>query len=221
MPAEFLLRENQIAVHGHLEDAAARGDNDHLGQVMLQLVQQFRHQTGGAVFIPSNRAVFDANIHDGPPAIRYAVYASRTMRERSDVVDAAPPIADQSGGGGGGWAWLVTARGIIEAELIKGVLESAGIVPVALDSRDPTPGAWMYMSGNVNRLVRVYVPASLLDRARLELLESGLSMPDAAEPEPRVSRAVQLGGWRIVAIVAAALIIIGFIVATWHGHATG
>lgn len=102
------------------------------------------------------------------------------MRGRSQVLIPSPPdTAD--GGGGGGWAWLLTARGIIEAELVRGVLESAGVVPVALDTSDPSPGSWMFLSGNVNALVRVFVPASMLDTARLTLLEAGFETPDQPE----------------------------------------
>jgi hypothetical protein len=100
-----------------------------------------------------------------------------------NVVDHAPPDATTGGGGGGGWAWLVTANGVVEAQLIRGALEASGIVPVALDATDPTPGAWLFLSGNPNALVRVFVPASLLDAARLALLETGLT----GEPEPPVA----------------------------------
>jgi hypothetical protein len=106
------------------------------------------------------------------------------MAGRSSVVDQAPPEAPPSGGGGGGWAWLVTARGIVEAQLINGILEANGIAPVVLDTSDPSPGAWLFLSGNVNALVRILVPASLLDSARLALLEAGLEadVPAASTP---------------------------------------
>jgi hypothetical protein len=99
------------------------------------------------------------------------------MRGRSQIMVPSPPETTNEGGGGGGWAWLLTANGIIEAELVRGVLESAGVAPVALDSTDPTPGSWMFLSGNVNALVRVYVSASQLDVARLAVLEAGFAFP--------------------------------------------
>src|SRR5688572_6976663 len=114
------------------------------------------------------------------------------MRGASYVIDAPPTDAD-SGGGGGGWAWLLTARGIIEAELVRGALETSGIVPVVLDTKDPSPGAWMYMSGNVLAPVRVLVPSSLLEPARLALLEIGLdveSTPAQPAPETTKTRAI-------------------------------
>src|SRR5439155_20971548 len=94
------------------------------------------------------------------------------MQRGSRVIDTPPTDLNPSGGGGG-WAWLLTARGIIEAELVRGVLETAAIAPVALDGRDNSPGAWMFLSGNVNARVRVFVPASQLASARLVLLETG------------------------------------------------
>lgn len=113
------------------------------------------------------------------------------MGSRSQVID--PPRSTHEGGGGGGWSWLVTASGIIEAQLIRGVLEEAGVVQVWLDTRDPSPTAWMFMSGDPNAPVPIYVPASQLDTARLALLDSGLGDPpgdagdtgevDGTEPE--------------------------------------
>jgi hypothetical protein len=102
------------------------------------------------------------------------------------VLEPAPPHAHR-GGGGGGWAWLLTARDAMEAEIVRGLLEAAG-VPVALDWRDPSPFAWMHLSGNLFRPVPVYVPSSLIDAARLQLLEIGLGLPEVEEPEPSALR---------------------------------
>ena len=135
------------------------------------------------------------------------------MRAGSEVLDPAPPW---TGGGGGGWAWLITARGIIEAELVRGMLETSGIVPVALDARDPSPGAWMFMSGNVNALVRVFVPLSLLDAARLALLEAGYETPDSP-PAPEPARTWRWWMW----VVLTALIIALALAATVRAQVTG
>jgi hypothetical protein len=97
---------------------------------------------------------------------------------RTGVLQPAPP-KENAGGGGGRWAWLLTAKDAVEAEIIRGLLEAGG-VPVALDWRDPSPFAWMHLSGNLFRPVPVYVPASLIDSARLHLLDLGL---DAADDE--------------------------------------
>lgn len=95
---------------------------------------------------------------------------------RTGVLEPAPP-REEWGGGGGGWAWLLTARDAVEAEIVRGLLEANG-VPVALDWRDPSPFAWMHLSGNLMRPVPVYVPTSLVDNARLQLLELGLGDDD-------------------------------------------
>ncbi len=92
---------------------------------------------------------------------------------RTGLLEPAPP-REEWGGGGGGWAWLLTARDALEAEIVRGLLEAGG-VPVALDWRDPSPFAWMHLSGNLMRPVPVYVPMSLIDSARLQLLEMGLA----------------------------------------------
>jgi hypothetical protein len=144
------------------------------------------------------------------------------MANSSHVIEGAPPPTIDDGGGGGGWAWLLTARGIIEAQLVRGVLEASGIVPVALDASDPTPGAWMFLSGNVNALVRVFVPASLLDAARLALLETGFGVDDASAPPDQPVRAParssRLPWWAWVLITAVVVVI--FLLATMRASVT-
>ena len=140
------------------------------------------------------------------------------MHSGSRVIDS-PPATTDHGGGGGGWAWLLTARGIIEAELVRGVLESAGVIPVALDGRDPSPGAWMFLSGNVNALVRVFVPLAQLDSARLVLLEAGFEQPD---PTPVPSAPVRAPRFhsRTIWLVITAIVIAIFLLATMHARVT-
>jgi len=105
---------------------------------------------------------------------------------RNGVLEPAPP-REAPAGGGGGWAWLLTARDTVEAEIVRGLLEACG-VPVALDWRDPSPFAWMHLSGNLMRPVPVYVPTGLIDDARLQLLELGLTEEDDARDEALVAR---------------------------------
>ena len=140
------------------------------------------------------------------------------MQRGSRVIDSPPAVTDPTGGGGG-WAWLLTARGIIEAELVRGVLETAGIVPVALDGHDNSPGAWMFLSGNVNALVRVFVPASQLDSARLVLLETGFDAPEQPAPPPPARPGHRLSG-RTIWLVITAVVIIIFLIATMHARVT-
>lgn len=72
---------------------------------------------------------------------------------------------------------MVTASDSIEAALIRGVLECAD-VPVVLDRRDTSPFAWMYPGGNIYAPVAVLVPSSLLEAARLALMEASLLTPE-------------------------------------------
>ena len=126
---------------------------------------------------------------------------------RTGVLDPAPPH-EHRGGGGGRWAWLFTASDAVEAEIVRGLLEGAG-VPVALDWRDPSPFAWMHLSGNLFRPVPVYVPAGLIDNARLHLLDIGLESPEVPEGAERSGAAP---GWRerhrIILATATALTIV-------------
>src|SRR5438309_9322497 len=140
------------------------------------------------------------------------------MQRGSHVIDS-PPAPTDEGGGGGGWAWLLTARGIIEAELVRGVLESAGVLPVALDGRDPSPGAWMFLGCNVNALVRVFVPLAQLDSARLILLEAGFEQPEPPAPAPASARPPRLPR-RMIWLVITAVVIAIFLIATMHGRVT-
>ena len=140
------------------------------------------------------------------------------MQSGSRVIDAPPTPTDQ-GGGGGGWAWLLTARGIIEAELVRGVLEAAGVVPVALDGRDPSPGAWMFLGGNVNALVRVFVPLAQLDSAKLVLLEAGFEQPEPPPAPPAPARGSRFYS-RAIWLAVTALVIVIFLVATMHARVT-
>jgi hypothetical protein len=124
---------------------------------------------------------------------------------RIATLDPAPP-SPREGGGGGRWAWLITASGIVEAELVRGLLETDGI-PVVLDRRDPSPFAWMYLAGNVNAPIQIHVPATLLDPARLRLIEAGF---ESGSPPPPVAPSSP-GRRRIRAILTVA----GLVVAVW------
>ena len=55
------LGVNQLAVHRNLEHPALRGFQGDPGDLVLELVQQLGHQTGGTIGIVSNCAVFDGN----------------------------------------------------------------------------------------------------------------------------------------------------------------
>lgn len=121
----------------------------------------------------------------------------------SNVIDRSPPVTG-TGGGDGRWAWLLTVNGHVEAQLVRGMLETAGIVRVLLDATDPSPGAWMFPSGNPNALVRIYVPKVWLDDARLILLDAGVEAPD--EPA-RDLAPVSAWPWIATAIVMIVVIL--------------
>lgn len=209
MAFQRALAEYEFGVHGHLEDAAARRDDLDALDVLLVLREDLGRQTDGPIRVASDGAVFDAYLH-GVLRVRRRRYANRVRT--TSVLEPAPP-RPADGGGGGGWAWLITARGVIEAQLIRGLLEVEGIVPVRLDATDPSPGAWLFLSGNVNALVRVFVPRSLLDAARLVLLEAGW---ETTAPQPE--RKQPAGRWTW--IVAAAVVIMVLLAATWRGIVT-
>lgn len=130
------------------------------------------------------------------------------MSRRTGILDPAPPKSGVGDGGSGGWSWLVTAADRFEAEVLRGLLETAG-VPVVLDGFDRSPSAWMYPSGNVNAPVRVLVPTGLLDVARLELLESSMveqaRMTGAPQPQKpqRGTQRVNRLLWTVVAVLTA------------------
>jgi len=134
------------------------------------------------------------------------------MTGRSEVIDPAPPTIDHGGGGGGGWAWLVTTNGRIEAELVRGLLEATGVVPVWLDTRDPSPSAWLFPFGDPNAPVKVYVPASMLQAARLAMLEAGFAPSEHSEPERE--KVAPHTPWGLILVACVMLAI--FIWATLH-----
>jgi hypothetical protein len=139
---------------------------------------------------------------------------------RAGTLDPAPPKR-HDGGGGGRWAWLLTAGGIVEAELVRGLLEQAG-VPVVLDRRDPSPFAWMYLAGNVNAPVQLYVPAALLDSARLLLLEAGFSIDTEPAPPPAMPATQRRPhvGIRWILVASALVVALWILLVTFFGSAT-
>jgi hypothetical protein len=48
MPLQGLLREQEVAVDHHLEDAAPRGEDDQLRDLVFELFQQAFRQTDGS-----------------------------------------------------------------------------------------------------------------------------------------------------------------------------
>jgi hypothetical protein len=77
---ERLLREDEVAVDRHLEDAAARLDELDVTVIETQLRSQLGRQTGGPLFVSSDDAVFDRNLHSDHRTHlrRYAPNVNRT-----------------------------------------------------------------------------------------------------------------------------------------------
>jgi len=69
---ESLLREYQIAVDGHFEDAARRGHQPDFGIGYLML--QLSRQTGGSRLVVSDDTVLDDHAH-GPSPVSWGVRA--------------------------------------------------------------------------------------------------------------------------------------------------
>jgi hypothetical protein len=63
MPAGGLLRVDQIAVDLDLEDPASRWDESERVRRVLELFQDLGRQTGGAIEVASDCAVFDRDLH--------------------------------------------------------------------------------------------------------------------------------------------------------------
>jgi hypothetical protein len=59
--SERLLGENEVVVHGHVEDAAGRWDLTNFG--IREGVSQLSRQTGGSGLVVSDDAVLDRDDH--------------------------------------------------------------------------------------------------------------------------------------------------------------
>lgn len=93
-------------------------------------------------------------------------------------LDPAPPAAP--GGGGAWWVELVRTGNDIEAHLLSGRLDEAGIDCRRLKDRG-APGAWLYGGSNPWAPVAVLVQRYRLEDARLVLAEISWSQP-AVDP---------------------------------------
>lgn len=99
-----------------------------------------------------------------------------------------PPAATRSGGGGGsGWIELAKAADNIEAHLLAGRLNEAGIEVQTLPDR-AAPGAWLYGGSNPWAPVAVLVRRRQLEEARLVLVEISWSGPEADRGQPAPPR---------------------------------
>lgn len=92
-----------------------------------------------------------------------------------------PPVVLDRGGGGSGWVRLARATDDIDAHLLVGRLNEAGIETMAVKDRSE-PGAWLFLGGsNPWAPVVIMVRPIQLEDARLVLAEISYGAP-AVEP---------------------------------------
>ncbi len=111
-----------------------------------------------------------------------------------DGIGSLPPAADRGGGdggGGSGWVQLLKAANDIEAHLLVGRLNEAGVEVSVLKDRT-APGAWLYGGSNPWAPVIVMVRRLQLTDARMVLAEISFEGPVADE---RFGRA-PMHSWR-------------------------
>jgi hypothetical protein len=63
----FQFRVDQLAVDGHFKTPAACGNKREILELLLEAGEQFGRQTDGLRFVPSERTVFQFDVHDVPP----------------------------------------------------------------------------------------------------------------------------------------------------------
>jgi hypothetical protein len=97
-------------------------------------------------------------------------------------VSSPPPetVADPGVGGDSEWVELIKARHDIDAHLLTGRLEEAGIETRSVVDRG-APGAWLYGGSNPWAPVAVMVRRFQLEDARIVLAEISFDGPSAAE----------------------------------------
>ena len=96
---------------------------------------------------------------------------------------AIPPpetVAGPEPGGGSEWTELIKARHDIDAHLLTGRLEEAGIETRSVVDRG-APGAWLYGGSNPWAPVTVMVRRFQLEDARIVLAEISFDGPSATE----------------------------------------
>jgi hypothetical protein len=98
----------------------------------------------------------------------------------SGFEEGDPPAAPDEdwGGGGGGWVVLLKAPNDIEAHLLIGRLNEAGVETTFVPDRG-SPGAWLHVGSNPWAPVTVLVRRIQLEDARVVLAELAYESPPA------------------------------------------
>jgi hypothetical protein len=101
------------------------------------------------------------------------------MMGKTSIHSPSPPPGVVEEGGGFGWTELTRARDDIDAHLLVGRLEEAGIETYTIKDRTQL-GAWMYGGSDPWAPVAVLVRRIQLEDARLVLAEISFQGPSAA-----------------------------------------
>lgn len=123
-----------------------------------------------------------------------------------------PPLSTQTGGDGSGWVELARARDDIDAHLLEGRLNEAGIETRSIKDRG-APGAWLYGGSNPWAPVTILVRRIQLEDAQVVLAEIALAAPDAREPGAPESRGLPLTWWLVALALALGALLTSALVA--------
>lgn len=123
-------------------------------------------------------------------------------------VQAPPPqLTGDIAGGGSEWVELIKARNDIDAHLLTGRLQEAGIETKRLTDRR-APGAWLYGGSNPWAPVMIYVRRFQLQDARITLAEISFDAPDA---EGRPGTQSPSSSWRVPVLWWVTAVLLGLL----------
>ncbi|MFN2526583.1 MAG: DUF2007 domain-containing protein [Actinomycetota bacterium] len=112
-----------------------------------------------------------------------------------------PPLPIQDWDGGGSeWVVLGRAANDIEAHLMTGVLNEAGVETYMVKDRS-TPGAWLHGGSDPWAPVTVYVRQLQYEDARIALAEVALEDEPASPTGERGSGLRRVVAWWVIAIL--------------------
>lgn len=123
-----------------------------------------------------------------------------------------PPEITESEGGGSGWVELTRARDDIDAHLLEGRLNEAGIETRAIKDR-LAPGAWLHGGSNPWAPVTILVRRFQLEDAQLVMAEISLAAPEARVPSAPASPGLPLKWWLLAAALALVALLMSALVA--------
>ena len=127
------------------------------------------------------------------------------------LVEAPPPPVDTSeSGGGSDWVPLIDAKNDIDAHLLEGRLNEAGIEVRAV--KDHSGPSWLMNGSDPWGPVAILVRRFQYDDSRMVLAEVSFAAPDASRPvpgtEPRRTSPVLF--WTVALVLGLSLTGIGF-----------